>query len=91
LNHRRNEAVFEEYSGFHQWNFDTEDGNFIIWNKKESFNVTKILSDLATVKVTLVGDQISVNITKNAELPMPALEYERRIRAGLLEAFLELA
>jgi SAM-dependent methyltransferase len=49
LGHHRNEAENENYSGFHQWNFDGEEGEFWVWNKVNRVNVTRILSQFAQV------------------------------------------
>jgi len=41
LGHTKNEAERENYKGFHQWNFDYVEKQFVIWNKKHSTNVMK--------------------------------------------------
>lgn len=33
LVHWENEAVNGSYDGFHQWNFEVENGDFIVWNQ----------------------------------------------------------
>ena len=38
LRHRRAEAVHENWSGLHKWNFDCIKGNFVIWNKENAIN-----------------------------------------------------
>ena len=88
LYHRRNEAEFEDYSGFHQWNFDHSGQDFVIWNKDRRINVSDVLRGVATVTCTLSDDQLAVAITKTDEIPIDDLTYQRRLRAGMLEAFL---
>ena len=38
LRHNRNEAEAEKYSGFHQFNFDQRDKEFVIWNQHQSLS-----------------------------------------------------
>lgn len=90
LGHRRNEAEFEEYSGFHQWNFDDEDGSFIIWNRERRLNVTELLSGFASVTTSLRDDHIGVRIDKNRGLPIDVLDYQRQARATLLGCLFNL-
>ncbi|MDE6785925.1 MAG: hypothetical protein K2J46_02655, partial [Muribaculaceae bacterium] len=70
LNHFRNEAENEGYRGFHQFNINEKDGNFILWNKDTELNVTEICKEFAevTTSVTSEGRIVSV-ITKKAEVP----------------------
>lgn len=57
LFHRRCEAVYEGYAGFHQWNIDYNDNlELIIWNNKNYINVNKLL-----------GTDVEIRI-----IPMPA-------------------
>lgn len=51
LNHRRAEAVYENWAGLHKWNLDCRDGDFLIWNKENVVNVTESLKDYAEVYV----------------------------------------
>lgn len=55
LNHRRAEAVYENWSGLHKWNMDCRDGDFIIWNKENARNVTEDLKDYAEIHVKYDG------------------------------------
>ncbi len=70
LNHFRNEAENEGYRGFHQFNINERDGNFILWNKDTELNVTDICKGFAevTTSVTSEGRIVSV-ITKKGEVP----------------------
>lgn len=57
LFHRKCEAVYEGYAGFHQWNIDYNDNlELIVWNNKNYINVNKLL-----------GTDVEIRI-----IPMPA-------------------
>lgn len=94
LSHRCNEAEVENYSGFHQWNFDESNGDFIIWNKTLKRNVTQILSDIADVTTDITYSEqssyISVTINKRATLPLDILSYQREMRASTLEIMTQM-
>jgi SAM-dependent methyltransferase len=49
LRHVRCEGEQQGYSGFHQWNFDVEDGHLIIWNRVEKRDLTAELAESASV------------------------------------------
>lgn len=67
LAHRRNEAEFEGYTGFHQWNFDlADDGRFVIWDKARRIDVSEALRGLARCEPRLDGDFLVVRIRKDA-------------------------
>jgi SAM-dependent methyltransferase len=87
LVHNRNEAEREGYTGFHQWNFDSDGDRFIIWTPTERHDVTEILGDVATV--LLGGDEtwVDVAIIKNAAGPTGPHRHRGRVQA-LLQAFL---
>jgi SAM-dependent methyltransferase len=59
LRHARNEAVNEHYVGLHQWNFDAEDGDFILWRPDLSRNLSRELADLADGEVFFEGPEIA--------------------------------
>lgn len=86
LGHRRNEAEFEHYSGFHQWNFDIADGAFIIWNKSKIYNVNLILGQISTIECSFSGDMVNVCITKRKNFEIDMMRHHRVLRAALLEA-----
>ena len=92
LQHRENEAEHENYAGLHQWNFTVKDGNFIIFNKSGNINVTELVSSFAKIRCELqplhehVG--VAVTIKKTLDVPFDQLEYNRKMRAVLLEALL---
>lgn len=51
LSHAVNEAENENYGGFHQWNFDSQDGDFIVWNRNRTINLTDYFRGIAKVEV----------------------------------------
>lgn len=60
LDHHINEAEREKYSGFHQHNFDEQDGDFVIWNKDARINVSKEISKFAATEVKVGGNRNSI-------------------------------
>lgn len=70
LNHFLNEGENEGYRGFHQFNLTEENGDFIVWNKKERTNVTELLRGVAEVTTTLTPQgRIVTVIKKTGEIP----------------------
>lgn len=94
LSHRCNEATVENYSGFHQWNFDSDGDDFIIWNKSVRHNVTRMFDGLANISTQKTySDQfpyISVTVNKIKDIPIDQLSYQRAMRAGVLEILTHL-
>jgi SAM-dependent methyltransferase len=89
LGHNRNEAEAEQYCGFHQWNFDVDGGEFIVWNKERKLNVSRMLQGIASVNATMpVENWVVIDITKTCDTPVDLLAYQRGVRASLLEAML---
>ncbi|HEX6702245.1 MAG TPA: methyltransferase domain-containing protein [Gaiellaceae bacterium] len=52
LRHVRSEGEHQSYSGFHQWNFDAEDGHLVLWNRVRKHDVTEALGAVADVAVS---------------------------------------
>jgi SAM-dependent methyltransferase len=72
LLHSVNEGHNQDYSQFHQWNFRSDNGRFVIWNPHTEISVNETLGDLAKVTVeVLEGDEdeiegeILVTLRKN--------------------------
>lgn len=79
LNHHLNEAEFENYRGFHQFNICVENGELIIWNKKERHNINALVKDFANIKAFMhEGYPIAV-ITKTAEVPENLLNFSQHL------------
>src|SRR5215217_1070018 len=51
LIHNVNEAENKNYNSFHQWNFCTEEGRFIIWNQRTRICVNEVLGEAAEITV----------------------------------------
>lgn len=90
LVHSENEAVFENYEGLHQWNFNEEGGKFIIWNRENRIDVTDRFSARANVRTNKVGRGLTVFFDKTG---VPTLDHSsaapqrvRELLAALLLA-----
>lgn len=90
LRHSRNEAEFEQYSGFHQWNFDADNGDFVVWNKMERVNVTKMFVGRADIRVHL-PNSIIVTMHKSGDFVSDLSARYRSRTASLLSAFLQVS
>jgi SAM-dependent methyltransferase len=76
LRHSPNEAESECYVGFHQYNFDEQDGEFVIWNKKSRVKVADAMP--IAVDITCRRNScIEVVIKKIGEFPDHASRSER--------------
>lgn len=64
MGHGENEAEKEKYTGFHQWNFTVKDGDFIIWSKDHSVNVSRELRAAADVQSSCVNSWVTVTMHK---------------------------
>jgi SAM-dependent methyltransferase len=64
LRHEHNEATNEHYLGLHQWNFDVEDGDFIVWRPQTRRNLSRELAGLATSEVFFEGREIVCLLTR---------------------------
>lgn len=70
LRHNTNEAEREGYRGLHQWNFCGRGGQFVIWSKSSTTNISRRLRRFAATACTDDGQGVSVTLIKQA--PMPA-------------------
>ena len=64
LNHRRAEAVYENWTGLHRWNIDCVNGELLIWNRENAINVTERLKEIAEIYVRY-DEQITTRETQN--------------------------
>jgi SAM-dependent methyltransferase len=66
LHHFIREAEHASYGGFHQFNLDTDNGKFILWNRSERFDVEDLLKDVGEFSVEVRPNTrwIIVNIKK---------------------------
>lgn len=89
LSHSRNEAEFEHYTGFHQWNFDKIGDDFVIWNRHGMWNATARFSSLSIVTTECVGERhIFAAFKKNVPSNMNLKDRYRRRTRELLSALL---
>lgn len=73
--HRRCEAEYEGYEGLHKWNIDlNEHKDFIIWNEKNSINVTKALKEYVKFDIEIYklngDDMLVIQMTNKKEIPI---------------------
>ena len=64
LTHAFNEGQREGYCGLHQWNFDYQNGKFVIWNKQESHVADDIYCAYAHVETYKREGLIRTVLTK---------------------------
>lgn len=90
LRHIPNEAENEQYSGFHQWNFDVEDGCFIMWNRRERINVNRLVEGFSDIHAVKSGGVV-VTIRKRSPVPdSPFVDADARVRE-LLNAVMAMS
>jgi hypothetical protein len=87
LEHSVDEAEFEEYSGFHQRNFNEDDGDLIVWNESHRTNVTKELADIAIV-TTVTDPWRSATINKKHKPQFNAAHHRQGQLRSVLSSFL---
>jgi len=80
LNHHPNEAEYEQYRGFHQFNICIEEDKLIIWNREQRYDVNEIIKDYARVETKMVDKNPVAIITKTSEVPAALLDHEQDIR-----------
>ena len=80
LNHHPNEAEYEQYRGFHQFNICIEEDNLIIWNHNQRYNINEIIKDFARVETKQVEKNPVAIITKTSEVPAALLDRAEDIR-----------
>jgi SAM-dependent methyltransferase len=90
LRHSINEAETLKYEGFHQFNFDEENGRFIIWNRESRLCVDEIIKDPISVRVDRAHRWIVVDIRKEVPSPLPTIaELQNRV-ASMMRAVVEV-
>jgi SAM-dependent methyltransferase len=65
LSHQENEAEKQHYRHLHQWNFTTEAGDFIVWGRKQRYNISALLANQAQIACQLEQGWLTVHITKH--------------------------
>jgi SAM-dependent methyltransferase len=56
LRHVRREGEHMNYTGFHQWNLDVENGHLVLWNRVRKRDLTQDLASLAAVSAYTEND-----------------------------------
>ena len=65
LRHRRREGKGENYWGLHQWNFDAEGGEFIVWRgRRGKVNMNEVLAGRAEVDCSIEREWVVCRITR---------------------------
>jgi SAM-dependent methyltransferase len=62
LRHLRNEGEHRRYSGLHQWNFDVDEDDLVVWNHAFKRRLSQELSPEASVETWLENGQVLVRI-----------------------------
>jgi SAM-dependent methyltransferase len=56
LRHAENEAIHENYQGFHQWNITESDGDFIFFNSECQMNLSHLIKEFADVSCSRLNE-----------------------------------
>lgn len=79
LRHFKNEAVTENYRGFHKYNISLENDELIIWNKETKTNINNFLRDFTDIKTSTIRNEVIAVITKEKELTNGHIDYKKDI------------
>ena len=89
LMHQPNEAEREEYVGLHQWNFDVQDGRFVIWNREQRVDVAEVMRGTADVEADGRG-YIRAVLRKRASVDeLAGVGHSRRL-ADVMHALMQV-
>ena len=66
LRHHPNEAQAGGYDGLHQWNFETREGRFLIWNKDGVCDVANHFAGIASCTSYEVNGNVVAVLKKQA-------------------------
>jgi hypothetical protein len=55
LRHTENEAIHENYQGFHQWNITEKEGDLILFNNEKKINASLLLREFSEVSCIRLG------------------------------------
>ena len=93
LNHHPNEAEYENYRGFHQFNITVENQQLIIWNKTERYNINELLRGIAQVETSIMDNNPVAVITKQADVPESMIDRRadiQRLSKALIDYSIEV-
>lgn len=79
LRHVRNEAVRQEYTQLHQWNFDERAGELVVWRPDEEISISE----------RLVPETVSCHVEANDTWVIVVIAKLRHIPADILAAMRE--
>jgi SAM-dependent methyltransferase len=73
LRHKRNEGASARYGGLHQWNFDAEGGDLVVWNGVARVGVGAALAGRAETAAWLEGAEVlaRIAVTERASAGSP--------------------
>ncbi|MCI4679248.1 class I SAM-dependent methyltransferase [Rhodoblastus acidophilus] len=88
LSHVRNEGESGNYEGLHQWNFDADGEDFVIWNRSIRVNASQQFASYANFSVDTSGARwMTVRIGKKRAPPMtPIVERLRELLGAMVLA-----
>lgn len=88
LRHALNEALNGNWDGLHQWNFDSENGHFVIWNRDDRVNVTDRFSAVADIETHVENGGIYVSMNKIRSNGLDILSRQRERVQEIMGAIL---
>jgi SAM-dependent methyltransferase len=68
LRHRLNEGEHERYVGLHQWNFDVQDTDLVIWNHAATSSLRRALNGRGDVEAWIKDDMALARVTPRSEV-----------------------
>jgi len=79
LQHFKNEAITENYRGFHQYNVSIENDEIIIWNKETKTSINSFVKDFADTEASECENLVIAVITKTQNLTNSLIDYKEDI------------
>lgn len=83
MEHYENEALWSNYDGIHNWNFEERNGDFYIWSPEVSVNITSALADNYETEInTMKGEErnwLVIKILKKNESPFDSFEEDTNL------------
>ncbi len=90
LRHKHNEGANARYSGLHAWNFDTVDGQLLLWNEATEVDVGAALAERAETTAWREDNEVVARLAvreapDSGGLDLEDLELERAARGRHLD------
>lgn len=77
LRHLENEAIAQNYNGFHQWNLCAEENDYVVWRKDIKVKLSEFLGNIADVKIQQEENGIvRIILTKKNFFTLPDNPYK---------------